>query len=289
MKCKKTFVWKSKKNKFANEKHWFNLWVKEGYSIRQLSYYSKHSQSKLKRIINYWIKEDPPITNSYGKYKYIELDGTYFHKNGCLICIIDIKSKKIIDTVYVRKENYKNTYPWLKRLSEKGLNPAYVVLDGERSVIQAVKDVWPEVTIQRCLYHIQKEGLRWLRTYPKTQAGKDLRVILGRLCAVKTEEDKNDFLVLFNRWADTYRDFIKKLPSTDIALKDLKRTVRLIQNGLPDMFHYLKDKNMPSTTNLLEGFYSQLKADYLKHRGLTEKKKRQYLKWYCHLKRENGL
>jgi hypothetical protein len=55
------------------------------------------------------------------------------------------------------------------------------------------------------------------------------------------------------------------------------------------MFHYLKDKNMPSTTNLLEGFYSQLKADYLKHRGLTEKKKRQYLKWYCHLKRENGL
>lgn len=177
----------------------------------------------------------------------------------------------------------------MKKLFKKGLNPKCIVLDGERSVIQAIKDVWPEVTIQRCLYHIQKEGLRWLRTYPKTQAGRDLKAILGRLCAVKTEEDKIEFLMLFERWVLEYRDFINKLPLTYIGSKDLKRTVRLIQNALPNMFHYLKEKNIPSTTNLLEGFYSQLKADYLRHRGLTEEKKRQYLKWYCYLKRENGL
>jgi hypothetical protein len=285
--CKKSFIWKRVYNKKYREKHWFNLWVKEGYSIRQLAYYSKHSHSKLKRIINYWIAQDPPATNSYIEYKYIELDGTYFHKNGCLICIIDVMSKKIIDTVYVKKENYKNTYPWLKELSRKGLYPKYIALDGERSVIQAVKDVWPEITIQRCLYHIQREGLRWLRTYPKTQAGKDLRVILGSLCAIRTEEEKNEFIILFKQWDLKYRDRIRKLPTSDIGSKDLKKTIRLVQNALPNMFKYLKDKNIPSTTNLLEGFYSQLKSDYLRHRGLTEEKKRQYLKWYCYLKREN--
>ena len=264
------------------------MWVKEGYSIRQLTYPSRHSHAKLKRIINYWLAQDPPETNRYSDYTYIELDGTYFHKNGCLICVMDILSKKVVDTVYVKKENYKNTYLWLEKLSKKGLNPKCVVLDGEKAVISAVKDVWQDITVQRCLYHIQKEGLRWLRTYPKTQAGRDLRVILGSLCAIKREEEKNEFLILFKRWVLEYRDFIKRLPSSDIASKDLKRTVRLVQNALPDMFHYLREKNIPSTTNLLEGFYSQLKADYLRHRGLTERKKRQYLKWYCYLKRNNG-
>ena len=39
------------------------------------------------------------------------------------------------------------------------------------------------------------------------------------------------------------------------------------------MFHYLKEPSIPSTTNALEGFYSRLKADYNKHRGLAKKRK----------------
>ena len=53
------------------------------------------------------------------------------------------------------------------------------------------------------------------------------------------------------------------------------------------MFHYLKEPNIPSTTNALEGYYSPLKADYRRHRGLSQKHKIHYLKWYCFFKNSN--
>lgn len=196
---------------------------------------------------------------------------------------MDIASQDIISTIYVSKENYKNVFPWLKNLKEKGLNPTHIVVDGERSVMRAIKDNWPNIIIQRCLYHIQHEGMRWLRTYPKTAAGQELRCILGTLCAVRTVKERDQFINTFNLWLKTHKAFIKTLPMLNIALKDLKRTTVLIKNALPDMFNFLNEPGLPSTTNLIEGLYSRLKSDYNRHRGLTEQNKRQYLKWYCFL------
>jgi transposase-like protein len=35
--CLRTYIWKSPINKRGNGRKWFRDWVKEGYSIRQLS------------------------------------------------------------------------------------------------------------------------------------------------------------------------------------------------------------------------------------------------------------
>lgn len=288
-KCNKVFIWKSKLNKLFNEKHWFNLWVIEGYSIRQLSKISGHSRSKLERIKNYWLNRLPDVNINYAKYEFIIYDGTYFHKNGCLISLMDAKKQKIISNIYAEKEGFKSVYPWFKKLKEQGLNPRYIAMDGEQSVIRAIKLVWPETRIQRCLYHIQREGMRWLRTYPKTPAGKELRKLLCTLCAIKSVKERDIFINNYKNWANKYREFVKSLPITNIAFKDLKRTMVLIKNALPDMFYYLKEPNIPATTNALESFYSRLKADYNKHRGLTQINKIHYLKWYCFLKNNNNL
>lgn len=202
---------------------------------------------------------------------------------------MDTKSQNIISTIYTVKEDYKNTLPWFTKLKRQSLNPLYVVMDGERSAMRAIKTVWPQTKIQRCLWHIQREGMRWLRTYPKTQAGKDLRYLLSTLCAIKTIKERNVFIKRYKNWLVKYDDFVKSLSSTDIAFKDLKKTVVLIKNALPDMFHYLKEPIITSTTNVLEGFYSRLKADYCKHRGLSKKHKIHYLQWYCFHKNNNNL
>lgn len=129
--------------------------------------------------------------------------------------------------------------------------------------------------------------MRWLRTYPKTIAGRELRCLLGTICTIRTIKERDQFVNSFSLWLTTHRDFIKTLPSSNIAFKDLKRTTVLIKNALPDMFHYLNEPGLPSTTNLIEGLYSRLKSDYCRHRGLTEQNKRQYLKWYCFLNNKN--
>ena len=200
---------------------------------------------------------------------------------------MDARTKKTISSIYATKEGGKIVSPWLEGLAKKGLNPSYIVMDGEQSVMEAIRHIWPKVKIQRCLCHIQRQGMCWLRTYPKTEAARELRKLLLGLLGIKNIKEQDIFTNAYKAWLNKYRDFIKSLPVGNIAFKDLKRTRALISNALPDMFHYLREPNIPATTNAIESFHSRLKADYRRHRGLTQIHKIHYLKWYCFLKNSN--
>ena len=196
--------------------------------------------------------------------------------------LMDAQSQKIIAHLYVGRESFKETYPWFHSLKSQGLNPLFITTDGEQSVMRALRQVWPAAKLQRCLYHLQHEGMRWLRTYPKTEAGKKLRALLSRLSNIKTIGERDTFISDYTSWVSQYRDFIRFLPRTTVASKDLKRTMVLINHALPDMFHYLEDRGVHATTNALEGFHSRLKADYQRHRGLSREHRIHYINWYCY-------
>ena len=191
-------------------------------------------------------------------------------------------NQKIIGTQYVNKESYKDAYPWFVNLKEQGLEPEFITTDGNLAIMSAMRSVWPQATLQRCLYHIQYEGMRWLRSYPKTEAGRELRDILSKLSWIKTPQEKDTFIKNYQDWLGKYRSFVSSLPRTTVAYKDLNKTVSLINNALPDMFYYLKDRNIYSTTNALEGFHSRLKAHYRRHRGISREHRISYLRWYCY-------
>jgi transposase-like protein len=227
------------------------------------------------------------MPTALSKIRHLFYDGTYFHQDGCFISLMEAKKQKTIDHIYTLKEGYKHVWPWFERLKQGGLDPDVIIMDGERSVIRAIKSVWPKTKIQRCLYHIQREGMRWLRSHPRTEAGYELRKLLSSLCKTRTVKERDAFINGFQAWLRKYRQFVNDLPRTTVAFKDLKRTIVLIENALPDMFHYLDNKSITATTNTLEGFYSRLKADYRRHRGLSQKNKIQYLKWYCYYKNTN--
>ncbi len=190
---------------------------------------------------------------------------------------MNANDQKIVAHLYVEKESFKDAYPWFISLKHQGLNPLFITTDGERSIIRAMKLVWPEVKLQRCLYHLQHEGMRWLRTFPKTEAGKELRTILAKLSRVKTVKERDVFIHGYNIWVSKYKEFVRSLPRTTVAFKDLQRTTVLIDNALPDMFFYLDNSCVHSTTNALEGFHSRLKTDYQRHRGLTREHRIQYI------------
>ena len=203
--------------------------------------------------------------------------------------MMDALSQKIIFDAYVDKEGYYIVYPLLQKLKNQGFNPFCVTMDGHIQIMRAFREIWPDIKIQRCLYHIQRQGLSWIRTFPKTQAGRELRSLLLKLCEIQSFKERDIFVGIFYRWLRLYRDFVKSLPSGSVAFKDLKKTVALIHNALPDMFHYLSDQKIASTANLLEGLYSQLKADFQRHRGLSEKHKQSYLRWYCYFKNKRKI
>ena len=201
---------------------------------------------------------------------------------------MDTQGQKIISNIYTDKEGFKSTYPWFETLKQRGLNPEGITMDGELSVLRAIRIIWPKIKIQRCLYHIQREGMRWLRSQPKTIAGQDLRRLLSVLCTIKNIKERNQFIYNFEQWMKCYHNFIQTLPNNNIAYKDLKRTIALIQNALLDMFQYLESP-MSATSNTIESFFSRLKADYQRHRGMSVDNKIRYLKWYCYYKNSNTL
>lgn len=286
-----TFIWQSTTSKRYHLKHWFELWVRESYSIRQLSRLSGYSQAKVKRIKNYWLAQNPPdlSKDKNSLSKYLIFDGTYFHKYGCCIIVIDSRSKIIIADSYVDKERFSNVYELLNSLKEQGIYPKVITIDGHTQVTKAIKTVYPNAKIQRCLYHIQRQGLSWLRIFPKTQAAKELRSLLLTITYIQTEYEKNMFIKSFESWQNKYKEFMNNLPNNSIAMKDLKRTVSLIKHALPNMFHYIYDNNIASTTNIAESFFSRIKSDFQRHRGLTETHKVAYLKWYICLKNSNNF
>lgn len=200
--------------------------------------------------------------------------------------IMHALNQSLIDIFYAAKEGTEQSSQWFLHLKEKGLNPYCTTMDGERQTMVITRTIWPRIIIQRCLYHIQREGMRWLRSRPKTKAAQELRRLLSSLCSIRSIKERDQFLKTYRIWLKTYRDYIYSLPMQIKANFDLKRTIALIDNAIPDMFHYLMDSNIPSTSNMLEGFYSRLKLAYRFHRGLSQRHKIQFLKWYCYFENQ---
>lgn len=247
---------------------------------------SRYSRAKIFRIIYHWLNSEPPVLSQkiYRKAKYVMFDGTYFHKDGCLVILMDGVRKFLLDYWYIPRENYPDIYVRLITLKDQGLMPKAITLDGHKAVMQAIETVWPQILIQRCLFHIENQGLMWIRTYPKTEAGKALRIILKSVTNIRLPIDQRNFLTTYKHWRNKYASFIQKLPQGSVANKDLKRTMALINNALPNMFHFIKDRRIAATTNLLENFYSQLKHQYRNHRGLSRNHKISFLRWFCYFK-----
>lgn len=260
----------------------------EGYSVRQLVRISRRGIWKIKQIINYWLNQPvPDLKVNFSEIKYLVFDGTYFKHENCFLLILNSLKGTAIDYLYGVRENYASAYELFKRNKTKGVEPIAITIDGNTEVIRALKQVWPDITIQRCLAHIQRQGLSWLRRYPKSEAAKDLRKIYLIIFLITDYNSRNKFIHVFKEWEKQYGEFVKSLPSKDKVFGDLQRARSLIINALPNMFHYLDDSKIAPTTNLIEGYFSTVKGRYKQHRGLSKTIRPKYLFWYIYLKNKS--
>ena len=67
------------------------------------------------------------------------------------------------------------------------------------------------------------------------------------------------------------------------VFSDLLRARSMLLKALPDLFHFITNKHIPSSTNTLESYFSRLKEHYRHHRGLAIHHRDAYFKWYFYL------
>ena len=191
-----------------------------------------------------------------------------------IVVLFNGKDNKPISFSFNVKENKKDEVKaFLLRLKIRGLNPQSITIDGLKTVYVAFQEVWPRIIIQRCLFHIQKQGLMWCRRYPKSLEAKKLKEILREIFLVKDYPSKKIFIKKVLVWEQIYGKKVLVNPSNGWVMSDLKRARSMLLNALPDMFHFLDNSQIPHTSNCAESFFSKLKENLKIHRGLTQERR----------------
>ena len=184
----------------------------------------------------------------------------------------------------MRENSDRQLVAFFAPLIEKGLIPVSFTVDGNPQVIRTIQTLWPDILIQRCLVHIQRQGLMWCRHKPKTTYARKLRDIFLQVTRIRTIGERNQFLESVYHWEREYGGYIQSHPERGRVFSDVKRARSMLLKALPHMFHYLNDPGIPFSTNGLEGYFSRLKRDYRQHRGLTKSKLNNYFAWYFYFK-----
>lgn len=257
--------------------------MQEGYTIRQLTHQSHHSHSTLRRIIGYWINNPPKELRNLSCYRYLIFDGTYLVKRKGMVVLMDALTHCVIDGTYGITEGPHGMRLFCDSLKERGLAPKSVTVDGNPHVIRAFRTYWPGITIQRCLVHVQRQGLMWCRRSPKRTDAKKLRLLFLNVTSIRTREQRHQFLKQLASWEERYGHRIASSQETGWVFSDLKRARSMLIAALPDMFHYMNDPLIPTSTNGLEGYFARLKQRYRQHRGMREESRRTYFQWYFSL------
>jgi len=250
--------------------------------VRQLVKQSGHSRAFLYRIIDYWLARPPKeSTSSLMDMKHVIIDGTFLHRPKSIVVLMDGTANAVIAGKYDVRENSKaELLRFFEPLVERGLDPVSFTVDGNPQVIAVIQQLWPRALIQRCLIHVQRQGLMWCRRHPYRTDAKKLREIFLLACNVRTKDDRTRFLTQVADWEAQYGARIDSRIERGKVFSDIKRARSMLLKALPFMFYYLEDQAIPFSTNGLEGYFSRLKARYRSHRGLKENKRNNYFSWY---------
>lgn len=278
--CGSTSTARNKVNRFHRQFTWFEKWITEGQTVKQLVRESGHSEWIIRNTIGHWLHH-PPASPALANETVCLFDGTYLDHSTGLLAMMSGCTHSVIDGAYGYSEKPRDLKLFFQSLHERGLNPKSVTVDGNLNVIRALRAEWPTIIIQRCLVHVQRQGLAWCRRFPKRIEARKLRTLFLTLTAITTTQERDIWLTQLISWEAHYGTRIAASRETGWVFSDLKRARSMILKAVPNLFHYLDHPEIPRTTNGLEGYFGRLKDRYHDHRGLASLQA--YFQWYFHL------
>lgn len=255
--------------------------------MRQLAQVSGLSSATLRRIIHYWLARPPKRSIDLSRFKHLVVDGSYLAgRHTAVVVIADPTCNCVVTGWYGLKEGEARMAQLCRGLAAEGLHPLSATIDGLKQVQRMLVSVWPEVIIQRCLVHIQRQGLAWCRHQPKRPDTMQLRSLFRRIITIRTDSERDLFIADWNYWLDQYGPAITASTETGWIFGDLKRAKSVLTKALPDTFSYLDNPKIPTSTNWIESYFSRLKRHYQQHRGLAVHHRANYFAWYFHLRKK---
>jgi hypothetical protein len=155
----------------------------------------------------------------------------------------------------------------------------YTILSVTGDGFGGLRSAFSGIPFQMCLVHMERIVIRGTTRKPKLIQGQ---VLLALIKSIYTTTE-GVFRGRLEQYIETYRDFLNEKAQSQqtgeswYVHDDLRKAVFSLQRFLPYLFTYTKDKNIPSTTNSLEGHSSHLRDVVNIHRGASKELKRKII------------
>ena len=250
------------------------------------------SPKTVRRFIHRRLSVPPlPIPPSQPQEVFIKLDGTHFKHWGCVL--VYKANGQVIYWNCVKQEGYFEYLRNLVTIKQFGYIILGVTSDKHRSLIAAVRTLFPEIPHQHCLVHIQRACQAWLTRNPKTQAGRQLWELVGYLNQIDNHYQKRIWLKWLARFEKRHLKFIsERTYATTTEGKrtwwythaNLRKAYRHLKSSQDHLFLYLDYPGLAKDTNDLEAEFTHLKSRIRNHWGLKRSRRMKLVSWYFHLK-----
>lgn len=288
--CETSSVRSRKDNRHKKRLSLFVRWLTSKKSLEEISSEVKVSVTALCEWFSpFW--NTPPQPDIHTGVRVLVLDGTSVVKRVCMLLIAgDADNSRPVSWMDCSHECYDSWVIFLKDLSWRGVTPGVVVCDAQRGLLKAIREVWPQVKIQRCLIHVVRQACIWLTQNPRTRAGRELLVLVRELPRIQTKRQKRRWVRKFWRWYRHHEKFLKDRSYSPSGTRwfthrRLRGTRTLLKNALPDLFRFVSDPSIPKTSNHVEGgLNARLKELFRCHRGFSLQRKLILAAWYLALR-----
>lgn len=172
----------------------------------------KHSQAEVTRTATGRILRHrtgwcwnivPSIPGTGEVHDEVQLDGIYLRGGGC--CLIAISGGHVIGWQWCDTEKKA---AWVA-LIERFPAPRVVVIDGGSGLASALKRVWPDTRIQRCLVHAQRNNVRTqITSRTRLETGRRLSALSLALTKISTRHQAVIWLQALDSWHEVNKDLL---------------------------------------------------------------------------------
>ena len=282
----------------------FRDYLAQSISREYLSEINEISRTTLWRKFAPLLETRLTSQSSSSKHKIIALDGFYLaypsikrnrHKDGfkkdkcVLLWAIDCETRRpIYWQFYDEFENKRIWKSFIYEMRSYNFSPEYFVHDGHPGITLACSVYYPKAKQQRCLAHFMGNMNKDLSISPKTSIAKDLKRLVAMLFGVKDITERATWEQLWLEYLEKYKDTILIMKSKVDVYENSIRVPREYLSALSvintaykrnEIFTYLDDSNIPSTSNLIESVNGVLRELTRRHRGLNLEQRKNLISW----------
>lgn len=285
--CDCGYLYSSRRKEITSSNRfvWFRKWVLGKQTIEEIASASGYCTRQILRWFEEYLDDTPTWIINTSQPIHLLIDGTYYSNNHCLMLY---RAENLKRTVYYRftsRENADEIADDLINIRSM-YNIIGVATDGGDNIIRAVQYVLSNIPRQRCVVHVQRECLACITRTPRTPEGRSFKTLVDNISDVRSQNDMLWWLKTYDRWRQDNEEYVMQtaiIPSTGCKYyvhDDLRKAFIHLRRALPNLFTYITNPGVPKTTNALECFFGHIKTQLRIHRGLSETRVDNFVKWY---------